>query len=175
MSRSIANVWVLVALIVLTIVFNRVLFPMTTIPGGSLDAQRWGWSVADARAKVDGLSDADRTRYLNQERFTDLVFPIVYGAMLAIALVLLRGPRWTLLLPLVGVIADYFENFSIIGMLITRDAKTFDRLAEVGSAASRFKWVHLTEALIAIAVLAGVRFTNRLFSGPSSAPSRDAR
>ena len=132
---------------VLSLLFIFVLFPLTKRHYKSirtLDADPWGFSVRDADYTLGLMNEQQLRTYRNQELFTDMLFPLVYGLGFAVAMVLLAryagAPRWLVLLPLAAALADYVENLSVVSMIGRRlRGAELGPGAGVGSVASRIK------------------------------------
>lgn len=156
-----ASLGVFAGFFVLSLIFIFILFPLTNrhYKGiTTLDANPWGFTVADANATLARMSEQQLRVYRLQELLTDLLFPLVYGLGFAVAMVLLAryagAPRWLVLLPLAAALADYVENLSVVSMIGRRLAgRELGPIAGVGSVASRFKHFLL---LITVLVLLGL-------------------
>ena len=81
-----------------------------------LDTRQW-YTPEQAAAlfgALDRLDPRARAVYALTEVSVDLVFPVAYGLLLALALLRLFGDaRPFYLLPVAGAVADVFENISI--------------------------------------------------------------
>ena len=156
---------------VLSLIFIFVLFPMHRkhYPTGTitLDANRWGFTVEDAKELLGRQLNADQLRvYRRQELVTDMLFPLVYGLGFAIAMVMLAryvgAPRWLIFLPILAAIADYIENISV-AMMIGRqlEGKELGTVATIGSVASRFKHFLLLATVLTLFALGGMALWRR--------------
>jgi hypothetical protein len=101
-----------------------------------LDTRQWYTpEQADALfAALDRLDARARAVYAWTELSVDLVFPVAYGLLLALALLRLFGNgRPLYLLPIVGAVADVVENLSIALLAATYDGapSSWTRLAAV--------------------------------------------
>lgn len=158
---SFASLPVFAGFFVVSLLFIFVLFPLTKRHYkniGTLDADPWGFSVRDADYTLGLMNEQQLRAYRNQELFTDMLFPLVYGLGFAVAMVLLAryagAPRWLVLLPLAAALADYVENLSVVSMIGRRLAgRELGPMAGIGSAASRLKHFLL---LITVLVLLGL-------------------
>jgi hypothetical protein len=156
-----ASIGVFAGFFVVSLIFIFVLFPLTKRHYKditTLDGNPWGFSVADAKATLGGMSAQQLRVYRMQELLTDLFFPLVYGLGFAVAMVLLArytgAPHWLVLLPLAAALADYVENLSVVSMIGNRLAgREVGPMAGVGSVASRLKHFLL---LITVLVLLGL-------------------
>lgn len=156
---------------VLSLIFIFVLFPMHRkhYPKGTitLDANRWGFTVADAKELLGTRLNADQLRvYRTQELVTDMLFPLVYGLGFAIAMVMLArytgAPRWLIFLPIAAAIADYIENLSVATMIGRQlRGQELGGVAKIGSVASRFKHFLLLATVLTLFVLGGMALWRR--------------
>jgi predicted secreted protein len=142
-----ASIGVFAVFFVPWLIFLFVLFPLTKRHHKditTLDGKPWGFTVADAHATLARMSEQQLRAYRMQELLTDLIFPLVYGLGLAVAMVLLarhvRWPHGLVLLPLAAALADYVENLSVVSTIGRRLAgRELGPIAGVGSIASRLK------------------------------------
>ena len=156
---------------VLSLIFIFVLFPMTKryYPPGTvtLDANKWGFTPADAQELLGTKLNADQLRvYRKQELYTDMLFPLVYGLGFAIAMVMLAryvgAPRWLILLPIIAAIADYIENISVVTMIGRQlNGQPLGAAASIGSVASRFKHFFLVGTVLVLLALCGMALWRR--------------
>ncbi len=118
-----------------------------------LDTRQW-YTPEQAAAlfgALDRLDPRARAVYAWTEVSVDLLFPVVYGLLLALALLRLVGNgRPLYLLPLAGAVADVFENISIALLAATYDGapSSWTRVAAVFTL---LKSVLLLAALAAVA------------------------
>ncbi len=89
-----------------------------------LDTRQW-YTPEQAAAlfgALDRLDPRARAVYAWTEVSVDLIFPVAYGLLLALALLRLFGNGWRLyLLSIAGAVADVFENISIAWLAATYD------------------------------------------------------
>jgi hypothetical protein len=104
------------------------------------------YKPSEARAILQGLTPEDRKSYLSAEVTEDLIFPIVYSLMFAVAIAGLapvaRVPRWLVLIPFLTAFFDYIENTCVVAMLLIYKSNpdaSLSPFAEVGSVASAIK------------------------------------
>ena len=101
-----------------------------------LDTRQW-YTPDQAAAlfgALDRLDPRARAVYAWTEVSVDLVFPVAYGLLLALALLRLFGDaRPFYLLPIAGAVADVFENISIALLAATYDGapSSWTRVAAV--------------------------------------------
>ena len=118
-----------------------------------LDTRQW-YTPEQAAAlfgALDRLDPRARSVYAWTEVSVDLIFPVAYGLLLALALLRLFGDgRPLYLLPIAGAVADVFENISIALLAATYDGapSSWTRVAAVFTLQ---KSVLLLAALIAAA------------------------
>ena len=118
-----------------------------------LDAKQW-YTPEQAAAlfgALDRLDPRARAVYAWTEVSVDVLFPVAYGLLLALALLRLYGNgRWLYLLPLAGGVADVFENISIALLAATFDGAP-SSWARVAAVFTLLKSVLLLAALTAVA------------------------
>jgi hypothetical protein len=79
----------------------------------TFDARWWGYTPGDARQLLTDLGKEGRQIYILTELTLDVVFPFVYGGMVAILLcALYKSARYLLLVPLIMIAADLLENMT---------------------------------------------------------------
>ena len=123
-----------------------------------LDTRQW-YTPEQAAAlfgALDRLDPCARAVYAWTEVSVDLVFPVAYGLLLALALLRLFGDvRPLYLLPIAGAVADVFENISIALLAATYDGapSSWTRVAAV--------FTLLKSVLILAALAAAVHGTIR--------------
>jgi hypothetical protein len=169
-----ASLPVFAGFVVVSLIFIFVLFPLTkrAYPKiRTLDADPWGFSVRDADYTLGLMDETQLKAYRKQELFTDMLFPAVYGIGFAVAMVLLArytgAPRWLVLLPIIVMLADYVENFSILSMIGNRlRGQAIGGAAPVGSVASRIKHFLLAATLLVLLGLCAYAVWRR-FSPPT--------
>jgi hypothetical protein len=162
-TAVISSPLVFAVLFVLARIFMYALFPLTKrhYPNVStFDGNPWGFSVAEAPSILGKFDAKQLAYYRKQELLTDLFFPIVYGLLFAVAMVLIGNrtgaSHWLILLPYGAAIADYLENFSIVGMIGRHlRGQPLGAFAVVGSIASRFKHGLLFATVLVLLGLGG--------------------
>ena len=101
-----------------------------------LDTRQW-YTPEQAAAlfgALDRLDPRARAVYARTEVSVDLIFPVAYGLLLALALLrLYENGRPFYLLPLAGAVADVVENISIALLVATYDGapSSWTRVAAV--------------------------------------------
>ena len=118
-----------------------------------LDVRQW-YTPEQAAALFGALDQLDpraRAVYAWTEVSVDLVFPVAYGLLLALALLRLYGNgRPFYLLPLAGAVADVFENISIALLAATYDGAP-SSWTTVAAVFTLLKSVLILAALAAVA------------------------
>jgi len=127
----------------------------------TLDAKTF-YQPSAVRTLLENLGDF-RTAYLVQERTVDLIFPLVYGLMFILPIVWLapgaRMPWWLAAVPLLAVVGDYAENFTVMALL-KRYPGDLGGLPTLASIASGLKGVGLLGS-IAVTVLLAILWVVR--------------
>lgn len=116
---------------------------------------RFGYTPEDARRLFEALGASGRNLYALTEVTLDLVFPFVYGGLLALLVVNLfsrERTRFLVLIPVLGVVFDLLENFTVALLAWTFAGRT-SPLAWAASAFSSVKL--LLGALSLVIVLVG--------------------
>jgi len=120
---------------------------------------RPGFSPDQAWEALDALGETGRQQYRFMEMIMDVVYPLTYGLFFAFLIVFLfqlvggRLGRMTAVawLPLVGMVADWLENFGIIQLIDAFPARA-DGWARFAAAAGQAKWFFSGVALLYIMV-----------------------
>jgi hypothetical protein len=171
---AIASVRLFAVFLALFLVFSYVFFPMHkakySADAKTLDSRFLGFAPQTAEDALSRFTTSDLVRYVEQELTIDLVFPIIYLLMTALALVLLgrvtRVPRPLVLIPFAAAIGDYTENFSIALMAARKlGGEAVGVFALVGSAGSRCKHVMLYSITVLVVWFALAAVWRRLRSG----------
>jgi hypothetical protein len=166
----IATIWWFLALFAINAAFMFAFFgPRTAsyLPAKTFDGRIKGFWPREADGILKEFKKKEKLdAYLMQE-YVDLVYPLVYGLLFAVAIVglgkALPLPHSFVLLPIGAVIGDYAENLSVIAMIV-RYRVTSDvgpALATIASAASRVKWTLTLASLLLIVVLGIWRIVRR--------------
>ncbi|MBL4626763.1 MAG: hypothetical protein JKY00_01760 [Roseicyclus sp.] len=125
------------------------------VPGADglipFDGRLMGYSVAEARAFLDALTEPARVTYLGVVRILDTVFPICLAALLAWPL--WRLPSGTLrvlgIIPVAYLAADLTENTLVAGMLRSQELVAPD-VIELASQITVAKYAFLITSVIAL-------------------------
>ncbi len=160
---SLRRAYWLVFALMLAVYGAMVLWTLPAISDGAdglmaFDLRPTGYSVAEARAFLDSLSDEARAIYQGPQRMLDMVYPALLGLVLGGALwSLVTHPmlRWVLVFVVGGsVMADYYENHLVAQMLVENEAATDALIASASRATiakSTLAGVAMVALLIALA------------------------
>lgn len=116
-----------------------------------LDTRQWYTpdQAATLFRALDRLDPRARAVYAWTEVSVDLIFPVAYGLLLALALLRLFGNgRPVYLLPIAGAVADVLENVSIALLAATYDGAV-SSWTRVAAAFTLLKSVLILAALVA--------------------------
>jgi hypothetical protein len=106
-----------------------------------LDGRWRGYSPEDVRKFFEAIGEDGRRLYARTERSLDVAFPIIYGSLFATLLVLLYGrlgAKYLVLVPLLNVLFDFGENFTLSSLALRFDGKV-QPLARLAVVFTRFK------------------------------------
>ena len=126
---------------------------------GSPDTSLW-YSADGLYELAEAYGDDGRAAYVRARVTFDVVWPLVYAAMLALALgwLLRRATaplarlRVVVLLPIAALLADYAEN-ACTAIVMARWPSTTDLLATLAPMFTAAKWTLLGAAFLAVPVL----------------------
>jgi hypothetical protein len=126
---------------------------------GSPDTSLW-YSADRLYELAEAYGDDGRAAYVRARVTFDVVWPLVYAAMLALALgwLLRRATaplarlRVVVLLPIAALLADYAEN-ACTAIVMARWPSTTDLLATLAPVFTAAKWTLLGAAFLAVPVL----------------------
>jgi hypothetical protein len=122
---------------------------------------RLGYSNQQAAVVFESLGEAGRQAYAQFSMSADLIFPLTYGCFFSIGLTFLHRKQLVehparfspAFLPLLGMLFDYFENFSLVALMAA-----FPNLnpaaVQAASLFTNIKW--LFQAASASAFIAGL-------------------
>lgn len=163
---TMSNKWALVALLVLVLVIWFGYFERQKkryAPLRTFDARPEGFRISEVRKILGEFQEGGHLQaYLNQARGVDLIFPIFYSLLGAMA-IYLAAPnlaaslRWLILLPFAAALFDWLENLCVIS-LIGRYRK--DPAADLGVwptllfIAQRLKFLLFGAVIVVVVVLA---------------------
>ncbi len=166
----IANGWVLLALFVAVVLFWLLYFLPTQKkyrPARTFDGRAEGFRPSDAHAILEEFDQAGHLQtYLNQARAVDMIFPVVYALMFAVAIRFfaphLTNLRWLILLPFVMALFDWIENLCVVTLIGRyRANKPFGGMPVLLLIAQRLKFL-LWGAVIVVTVVLLVGWVRRL-------------
>jgi hypothetical protein len=119
-----------------------------------LDARWRGYSPEDVRKYFEAIGEDGRRLYARTQRSLDVAFPIIYGSLFATLLILFYGPlgaKYLVLLPLLQVLMDFGENFTLSSLALRFDGKARP-LARLAAVFTRIKLLLLGFSVLLIAV-----------------------
>lgn len=120
-----------------------------------LDARSW-YAPDEAHQLLADLGRSGRGWYRFTEATLDVFFPVVYGTLLCVLIVLAWDEdvaRWLVLVPVLAVGMDLLENATVVALIGTFHERA-SPLAWAGAVFTASKWVLVTLAfLLAIAGL----------------------
>jgi hypothetical protein len=94
---------------------------------------RLGYSAAEIRAYFDAIGPRGRGLYVATQLTVDLIFPVVYGILLAVLLAhVFPHPTWWVWVPVAAATADVCEN-----LLLAALACTFNDATQIPQAVIR--------------------------------------
>ncbi|HET9768651.1 MAG TPA: hypothetical protein VFS60_17525 [Thermoanaerobaculia bacterium] len=118
-----------------------------------LDGRLW-YTKADVATLFAELGASGRRLYATTAVTLDVVFPLAYGLLFGLLLVRLwpPGQAWLLILPLLTVIADLLENFTIATMIWTYREGQEPPLAGQAAVLTLTKWILFALTLLAVLI-----------------------
>ncbi len=139
-----------------------------------LNIRKSGYDLSAVNRHWGTLDDTAR-RYELHFLYADLVFPVVYGAALAASLLMAWEklgrsfhPGWIIMPVVLGMVADWTENFIQIGQLRRykeKDESKLDAdLIQIASAATRLKLLSLASSYVLLIILMVIVITRALQS-----------
>ena len=158
---SIASWWMLAVLAALVVFFALALFAprrRSYLPARTFDGRAEGFRPSQVETILSDFNPTQLQTYLNQARGIDMVFPILYSVMGAMAIVLfaprLQGFRWLVLLPFLMALADYVENVCVITVIGRhRRGQSFGGVDNVLALATPTKYVFFGASSVALLLL----------------------
>ena len=159
-----ASIPVLALLVLLSILFPAVLFP--TLGTGDIKPLDlyFSYSPDQAYEYLAALGAEGRSAYTRMLLTSDLAFPVIYSMALSVALMLvLRKPfppanMYLCLFPFMIVIADWFENLSIV-MVTRKFPERADAIASYASSFTSLKWTLIVLTLLILLTSVAFRVT----------------
>jgi len=115
-----------------------------------LDMRYW-YTPEDAYRLLSELGSKGRRIYAATELTLDLLFPFVYGSLLAILMVHLQENSRCALLPLTAALADWAENITIV-YLISNYEERPSPVAWLGAVCTATKWTLLLISTMVILI-----------------------
>lgn len=124
------------------------------------DMRPFGYSYEYAQELVTRLSTEQMEIYLNVQLPLDMIFPLIYTALLSVIFIKTRGVADILsLLPILLMLADYTEN--ILSIIILKNSKNIlPQIVQISSTATVIKNI-LMCACILLALIFTIVYTVR--------------
>ncbi|HEY0380140.1 MAG TPA: hypothetical protein VGC87_24715 [Pyrinomonadaceae bacterium] len=129
-----------------------------------LDGRWRGYSPEDVRKFFEAIGEDGRRLYARTERSLDVAFPIIYGSLFATLLILLYGrlgAKYLVLVPLLNVLFDFAENFTLSGLALRFDGKV-QPLAKLAAIFTRIKSLLFSVSVLLIALGIVINLVERL-------------
>lgn len=129
-----------------------------------LDAAITGYTAAEAKAFFLAIQASGNTSFAAFHAFDDMIFPMLYGVTLALALwIITAGWSKTIRIilaaaPLTATVVDYLENAKIIAMLEMDAAKIPKSLADAASSMTTTKYTLIGISIGIIVIILAQRF-----------------
>ncbi|GAB4533217.1 MAG: hypothetical protein Fur0018_22380 [Anaerolineales bacterium] len=155
---------VMLGLLVLCALIVGVLFPLlsptaATADITALDTRLW-YTRADVAAHMDTLTSAGRNAAALSHLTADLLFPLAYGALLAMLLLKTWPQSGLWKLALADVAADLMENISLAALYWTHP-RLLDSLAPLAAWWTALKWALIALTFVFILLGAVNRWRSR--------------
>jgi hypothetical protein len=150
-----ASIPVLVLLALLSILFPAVLFPAHGIGDIKPLDLYFSYSPEQVYEYLAALGAKGRGDYTRMLLTSDLAFPVVYSTALSVALMLVMRKLLPLasvylcLFPFVIVIADWFENLSLVIVALEFPGQS-DLIARYASSFTSLKWALIVLTLLVL-------------------------
>ena len=140
----------MLGLLVLCVLIPGVLFPLLSPADAAedisaLDTRLW-YTPADVRAHMDSLTPRERNAAALSHLTADLLFPLVYGSLLAMLLLKTWPESGLWKLALADVSADLMENLSLAALYWTHP-RLLGALAPLAALWTALKWALITLTL----------------------------
>jgi hypothetical protein len=156
-----ASIPVLVLLVLLSVLFPAVLFPAHGIGDIKPLDLHFSYSPEQVYEHLAALGAQGRDAYMRMLLTSDMAFPVIYSMTLSVALMLVLRRPFPLanvqlcLFPFMIVIADWFENLSLV-MVTRKFPERADVIASYASSFTSLKWTLIV--LTVIILLTSVAF-----------------
>lgn len=140
-------------LLVINLIFPAIIFPLfqgnpDNIP---LDLQ-FSYTPEKAYQLLAQFSAEDLKTYQIIELTVDIVYPLLYGFFLSLLIFKFRKNSLLVLIPLLAIVADLFENTGI-ALLISSLPKQLHTVASITSFFSSLKWSLIFISFLLILIL----------------------
>lgn len=176
MIKKIVSWKVILLLTIVFLTFTLYIFPLY---GAKINISEGEFNSLDARlcysfAQVEELFTAmgEEGRATNQfiSGVIDMIYPLVYGALFVLLLIKLtsnlvyKNIKWIISLPILVVIVDYLENFSVLQLLRNFPSITIEQVA-LASSFTTVKFVFISMTLWAVLLLGVYHLVKKLKQG----------
>ena len=144
--ERVASFPVLALLVLLSILFPAVLFPLHGLEDIKPLDLYFSYSPDQVYTYLATLGAQGRENYTRMLLTSDMAFPVIYSLALSTALLLVLrkllplGSAWLCLFPFLIVIADWLENLSLV-MIMRKFPEQSDKIVAFASAFTSMKWV----------------------------------
>ena len=167
--------WIIIILLGLTFLFFMMfLFPsfqseVNDIAGKevkSLDA-RLTYTKSDVLQLFETVESEGRGKMEFISGVIDMVYPLIYGILFFLLITKLTNSfssnKWKTIrfFPLIGMLFDYVENFSVLNMLSSYPSIS-ETLVLISSSATSLKWLFINISLLLIIILAIMKIFKRI-------------
>jgi hypothetical protein len=123
---------------------------------------RYAYTPKEAHDLLEMMGERGRRFYALTEMTLDLVFPFIYGSLFLIAIYRLYGdPGYLLLVPVIGSVADWLENFTNTYLALSHQKGSEPFLARFSSICTGVKRSGFTISFILVCVGIAVWFWHR--------------
>lgn len=134
----------------------------------SLDAHYFGFTVQQAKQTLEALGEQALPQYKHIEEVEDFWYPIGYGILLCLTILLLgwrtTWPKLAILvascMPLLAMFLDFYENHYIV-QLIDQYPNLRNETVQTASKYNIWKWLFVTIACIEVVVLLIIRLMKK--------------
>ncbi len=134
----------------------------------SLDT-RFSYTKNDVLQLFDTVKVEGREKMVFISGVVDMIYPLIYGILLFLLITKLTDNisnnklKFIRLLPLIGMLFDYIENFSILNML-----NTYPMISEkqvfISSSATSLKWIFLDISIGLIVILTVIKILKKIIA-----------
>lgn len=153
--KKITNIWILLSLLGLSLIFNIFIFPLFTVQEVKLPDTRFYYTPAEAAEYDLHLTENEKTDSILMHGTVDLIYPLIYTLLLSCIIIYLKGSKNLVVLPLAAFSADFLENLFIILILYLSKRNIFYTAFTIGaSIVTPIKWCSIILSICVIIYLA---------------------